>query len=288
MGVITKAYIGIASVCIRYGDCSTHRRPSTLVDRRRKRFQGNSLIHTHMLAILPKGKPFITPFWMAKGRLMHRNGKLYGFTSITAEMKEALTWWEYELLNIPTRFILTEKYWPANAAEELVIVDASTSQGLGIYLPWQGIALYHEYSPKSILKDGTNKIPNINHLELLTGYAAILYLVSIQRIESTKEIIIMSDSKVACDAIANGTSDDLILRHIIKRMLLASGKVRNVKLCHMSGEQNPADLLTRGKLSEFKNIYTPKHIAQFDPPNIDQAILKWRAICDTKVQLNKQ
>jgi hypothetical protein len=46
MGVITKAYIGIASVCIRYGDCSTHRRPSMLVDRRRKRFQGNSLIHT--------------------------------------------------------------------------------------------------------------------------------------------------------------------------------------------------------------------------------------------------
>lgn len=230
----------------------------------------------YCLDIVPTGKVFNNIFYALKSEHFGKDRK--HFITIDNEVRESLRWWSFALSSRPVRWLLKEFWWSSNDASEIIFTDASTSGGLGIYRPLQKKAYIHCYNTQdeiySIL-NGPRKdaLVHINTMELLAIVSAIQIIgaeCAMRNESNKKRIVVMCDNSSACDAIRKLKSGDYIMKQLLKD-LTEELQFIDLRVCHISGEFNPADWLTRAEKSvNFAQHFSVKAIYRFQPPSLDR------------------
>jgi hypothetical protein len=229
-------------------------------------------VFDYCLDIVPTGKAFNLVFYRLKSHYFGRNGKTP--IPISDEIKESLQWWSYSLASRPIRHLLSEYWWSSCDAEEVLFTDASTKTGLGIYRWTQKKAYKHSYDTFTeiyAVLNGPRKDAkvHINTMELLAVLSAAQLLggeLQLGAVSMKKRLVIMCDNSSVCEAIGKLKTDDFIMKELLKD-LTEELRYLDIRVCHISGEYNPADWLTRSdKLEEFPRRFDVDSITTFVPP----------------------
>jgi hypothetical protein len=227
------------------------------------------------LQVVASGRPFIRPIYMRK-RLWLKESRS-AIKKIGKEIKEGLRWWIAMLLSNPVRFIYVERWWNSSEADEVILTDASTGFGLGIFIPKRRVAFWYD----SKESDGWRTIEgfHINVLEMLAVVCA-LRIVKIRQYAIEKpKILILSDSGVVCDDISNLDSrSELLLPFVMDLSRIMTEWSWNVRAVHISGVLNVSDDVSRGEEGRrrFSNAWPGVTMVEFNPPSPSSFGLKLR------------
>jgi hypothetical protein len=236
-------------------------------------------VFDYCLDLVPTGKVFNLIFYEYKRRFFTK-GAHYIF-KIDQDMHESLKWWALSLGSRPVRWLLEEYWWSSMDADEVIYTDASTKTGLGIYRQSRGEAYAHVYDRLSTVYKVLNgpregALVHVNTMELLAVLSAVQ--IASDEIHTTtkqrKKVLVLCDNASACEAVARMKVKDYVMIQLLKDLTEEMKKI-DLRVCHISGEFNPADWLTRSdKIHEFPTRFNVRNISNFSPPSIDEYYLR--------------
>jgi hypothetical protein len=218
------------------------------------------------LQIVAGGRPFIRAIYSRK-RLWLDNERS-AIRRVGKRIKESIRWWISMLLSNPIRRIYEERWWDSSEADLIVLSDASTGYGLGIFIPTLALAFWYDIDDDCDWRkiDGFH----INVLEMLAVTCALRIVAQRQLAKVGAKLLVLSDSGVVCDELAkmDSRSEFMLpfLMDVSGVMMAHSWDFRGV---HISGSLNVSDGLSRGELGrrQFMKDWPGAILIQFTPPS---------------------
>lgn len=242
----------------------------------------------HSLQVVPHGKAYMQSLYAAKRR---NHGAAKGrLVLVTKDLRESMIWWQLVLSAQPVRYLLQERWWSWEEADEVSYTDASTGHGLGIYRPHEQTGYTHLYDTNSeifsLLNDAPRKgaLLHINTMELLAVVSLVQVVSKEQAARSTDavpfKLIVMCDNEGVCGAIAKGTADDPVMTALLKDLGDACSSLIDLRVCHVGTHFNPADYLSRGLkgIQEMRTCFPLGSLLTFEPMSLTDYIADARLL----------
>lgn len=180
---------------------------------------------------------------------------------VSAELQHTIGWFLISLNYHPATHFLLQDVWMPSQCHYEIFVDASTSWGLGIWIPGMQLALH-----ACLTKDSRFAGLHIFSLEMLAILSALMYCDRhLQPIR--KRILIWSDSMNSVDAFHTLSSDSPDCLRILQAAVLVELRIGcSLRVLHVEGKTNPADAISRGDFSSHRRSFPHAVFRTFEPP----------------------
>lgn len=209
--------------------------------RKRKRKEVASLVGwlNWLLTVLPLAKRILHPLYSSL-----YSTKSNGRVHINREFCAILNWFYIALTAIPATHFISADAWSIAEAQYVCYVDASTSWGIGIWIPALCLGLFaqtkldHQYDPLDIYG-----------LEMLAVLAAVHWMDQ-HLCPGGKRILIWSDSANTVAAFDTLRTTPVLLPILQCAVLVELRIGCELRIAHIPGAENPADNISRGLLNQ--------------------------------------
>lgn len=208
------------------------------------------------LNVFPLGRPFLTALYKRCGDPKLDRRKLH----VGLEVKRALSFFDRALQQDLGLYFILADIWRPGQENYRFYVDASTSWGLGIWIPGLQLGL----ACKTVGRPEFASL-DIFPLEMLAIYCAVLFVRD--HLAHQQRVLIWSDSSNSVDAFNTLTTSSATAQDVLEATVLEELRLGiSLRILHVPGTHNPADSLSRGDVTKFRSQFPKAIYRTFEPP----------------------